>query len=261
MLKLIKSISNILTHFTFASLVLVLPIGYYYENSDSTDLVVGLHGGKGQVATVLRGCDGSVISSEGHEFSDVCGSAYISVPPGVRSPLIIGIRGGSWESQVKFLDNYSTERNERKFKLTYYNPNINIETKLYGLGFGYVSGNIKQKLNYYGSDDSANEVKISWHCRLGNVEKGYFTVSFAENTPLISGGGLFNIGVGYKVGKSVYMFSGLGAGFYDASGFVQQIRFKPLRNLALDFNFRLGSSAGISESALSGGLVYQMDLF
>ncbi len=266
MFKIIKSISNTLTHFAFASFILVLPIGYYYENSDSTDLVVGLHGGKGQVATVLRGCDGGVISSEGHKFSDVSGSAYISIPPGSQSPLILGIRGGSWETKVQLIDYYTAEKYQKKVRLTYFNPNINIETKYFGFGFGQFSGNFKYKFDDYdyihdfGVNNSDN-VKFSGHLRFGNVERFYIAISYAENTPLISGGGLLDLGLGYKIGKSVYMFTGLGAGFYDASGFAQQIRFKPSRNLALDFAFRLGSSAGISESGVSGGVIYQLGLF
>jgi hypothetical protein len=262
MFKFIKSISNALTHFAFASFVLVLPVGYYYESSDSTDLVVGLHGGTGQVATVLRGCDGHVISSEGHKFSDVSGSAYMSFPPGTQSPFIVGIRGGSWETKVQLMDYRSAETYEKKIRMTYYNPNINIETEHFGFGFGKFYGNFKYSLDDYDyEDNNSGNVESSWHFRFGNVERFYFALSCAESTPLISGGGLFNIGFGYKLGKSTRMYSGLGAGFYDASGFVQQVRFYPSKDLALDLAVRLGSSAGVSESAISGGLTYKMDLF
>lgn len=262
MLKIFNSILRSSTHFAFASFLFTLPMGYYYENSDSTDVVLGFHGGKGQVATVIRGCDGGVIDSEGSKFTETCGSAYLSVPPGVRSPLIIGIRGGKWESNARFANRSSTIKNEKKIRLDYYNPNISIETKYYGFGIGYISGNIKHELsNYRSNDDNSDKVKISWHCRFGNVEKGYLAFSYAENTPLISGGGLFDIGVGYKVSKSIHMFTGLGAGFYDGTGFLQQIRVKPTSNLSLDFACRLGSSAGKSESAFSGGIVYQVGFF
>lgn len=257
------SVLKVLPHGAFVCFVLVLPIGFYTEDTDSSEVTIGAYGGTGQVASVLRGC-GGIKHAEGSKFTDVGGSAYLTLPPGGQSPLIIGLRGGQWSSEVGFAgrlpdDSYG-RINEVKAEFSYLNPNINLETKYIGLGIGFISGNVRKHFGSYEQDEGNNEyVKTSWHARLGNINKGYLMFSYAENTPLLSGGGFADLGIGYKLGKSARLFTGGAWGFYDNAGFVQQARINLNKRLTLDISLRLAEAGGISESAISGGINYSID--
>lgn len=106
--------------------------------------------------------------------------------------------------------------------------------------------------------DEPMPVHHSGHIRLGNIESTHFIGSYAENTPLISGGGLFDLGFGYFAGESISMFSGISASFYDEAGFLQQTRFKLNHQLALDIMFRVGHAGTASETAISLGINYRL---
>lgn len=264
--RVVLTILRALSHVACWSFVLVLPIGYYPGNPDSTDLVVGVHGGYGQVASVIRGCEGEVLHSEASSFSDVSYFAYMTVPPGRRSAIVLGVRGGYWGSRAGFARRLSKgvygRSPERQINFSYVNPNLNIETKYVGMGIGYVFGEVPTRFKnfddpFFVGPGLDKTYRVSGHVRLGNVEKGYLAVSIAENTPLVSGGGIYEVGVGYRVGRSVYLFSGLAGGFYNGCGFIQEGRFKLNSRLCLDVALRLGGSGGVSENAISGGIIYR----
>lgn len=258
-----------LPHMAFASFVLVLPVGYYPENPDSTIFIIGVHGGYGQGASVIRDCSGRALHAEGSSYFDVSGSAYITVPPGSRSPFLMGLRGGYWKSKAAYATSHSSgypeyiytygRSPEYTISFSYFNPSINYETRYIGMGIGYMSANIP----FLFEDlldrecERPDDIPISAHLRLGNLDKLHFATSFAENTPLISGGSFIDIGVGYPSGHYTRMFSGLSVGFYDQIGFVQQIRFKLNRTLDTDITVRLGEAGGVFEGSLSSGLTYR----
>jgi hypothetical protein len=253
-----------LSRIALGSFLLVLPLGYYPESPDSMDFGIGVHGGTGQVASVIRGCDGTDYHGEGSEFTDVSVSAWMAMPPCVRSPIVFGVRGGQCESNAGFAahqqDGYGRSAN-RSIQFSYVNPHASIETKKLGLGIGYMCGDVPQSLyDLEYSDKPAHRTRPTGHIRLGNLEKTYFMFSHAESTPLVSAGGMANIGIGYPAGRSVHLFSGLSGGFYDGAGFLQQGRFRLSQNLALDMTPRLGSGGGVPEHALSGGVVYRFGL-
>gem|GEM_PF-1970817 len=244
------------------SFVLVLPIGYCPDNPDSTDLMVGVHAGHGRVASVIRGCDDEVLHKESSSFSDISYSAYVAMPLREFSDIVLGVRGGRWGSRAGFARKLSQGRYgrspEKQVDFSYWNPNLNIETKYLGMGIGYVFGEVPVRFENLDDPTYAGSVNETWrfsgHLRLGNLEKGYFAISVAENTPLVSGGGIIDVGVGYRAGRTVLLFSGIAGGFYERCGFIQKGRFKLIGGLGLDATLRLG---GNSENAISGGIVYR----
>lgn len=244
-------------HFAFASFVIVLPFGYDSNDLDSNSISIGGHTGVGSVATVLRGCGGEVLEKEKNNFNDYSGSAEAGLALGNQTKLFMGIRAGKWEAKEAKFPVRAGEPVYYPVSFTYYNPYVAVESHKYGLGIGLISGPVPTSL--YDEDHPKGKAEVSFHLRLGSLEKGYFGISFAENQPLISGGGLFDIGAGYRVGKRFDMFTGASAGFYDRLGFLQQIGFKANRNISFDLNFRLGQSEGISECAISAGTRLHFD--
>jgi hypothetical protein len=216
--------------------LLTLPLGYYPEATDSTDLYLGVHGGAGNVVTVIRDCNGNPLSSVGQEYTELSASAYLPVP---KSPLVFGVRGGGW---------YATGND---YSFTWINPDVSLETRYVGIGIGYLGGDVP--LDFGDLSDPEN-VPFSGHLRLGNPRKFYLRTSVAEMSPLISGGGLFVVGVGFPVGSKVDLYSAFSAGFYDQPGFAQQARIRLHRNVDLLAAFRLGEADNKFEGSVAGGL-------
>lgn len=245
-------------YFGSLAFVFLMSFGYMPLDEDSTSLAFGVHGGYGQVASVLRDCSGRVLHAEGSSFSDVSGSAYYKA-----LPVVIGIKVGHWSSSAGFSrsdgQGLFSRSPDRDVNFTYINPSISIEHRNVGVGLGYISGEVPLNFRSFKVPaESFDKVRISAHLRFGNREKGYVAASFGENTPLISGGGLFVIGMGYPAGKSVRLFSGLSVGFYDREGFLQRGAIQVSDNVYLDITARLASSGGVSESSISGGLIYHI---
>lgn len=243
---------------TFALFMLILPVGYYTDNPDSAYLSIGAQGGVGQFASVLRGCSGEVLESERNPYVDYSGSAYLIVPPKTPSPVVLGFRYGYWRSRIARASSDPSPRQRHSF--TYYNPNFNLEWQYVGIGVGHVFGHIPFELNDiwagYPGDNHSGELRTSWHLRLGNRNKAHLKVSWGECTPLVSGGGLLNIGLGYNINYRHPSFIGLSAGFYDSAGFLYQTRFRLDRSWDMQVAARIGQGGDRFEGSIAGGLVY-----
>jgi len=241
---MIQRICKWLTRVSGTVWLLVLPIGYYPDSPDSTRLVVGAHGGIGQMATVLRDCSGNPIASSASGFEEVAYSAYVMQPP---YPWVLGVRGGTFGSDYRPVTHggYSTRE---WVTFSYVNPNISLETRYVGTGFGLVLGRMPRDL------DEDGRLTFTSHIRLGDIERGYFMMSVAENTPLISGGSWFDFGIGYKASPMLRGFTGFSAGMYDQVGVLQQLRLRLHRTADLDLALRVGGADGHFEGSLAAGL-------
>lgn len=233
--------------------ILVLPIGYYPENPDSSNVMIGVHGGGGQVMSVVRDCSGNPMASSANGYTDVAGSGYFALP---ESPVVFGVRGGYFESNALEASTYITAGGRQKISFSYVNPNISFEAKNIGFGAGLLIGRVPLRLQEY-FDSDPERVRFSSHLRAGSLNSVYFMTSVAENTPLISGGSWFDIGLGYLAAPGFRGFSGLSAGMYDRAGFLQQAQIRVHRNIDLDFALRLGGAADGFEGGASVGLIYR----
>lgn len=244
------------------SFILVLPIGYYQGDPDSTNLVVGIYGGRGQTASVIRSCSGKAIEKTQNTFTDVSISAHTPIPPKRESPFVLGIRGGYFYSKAHLLSSQLPDYDvfpERIVKKIYFNPSLNFEKKYIGVGFGFIFGGMPYRFKsipYDESIESYDKIAASGHIRIGPPDKFYVIMSVAENSPIVAGGGYFNIGFGFKSHKYLSMFTGISGGFYDRPGVIQQGRFRLSRNLDADITLRMGKAEDIFEGSISGGLVY-----
>ncbi len=259
-------------HVFMVSFVLVLPIGYHSNSSDSGGVSVGVYGGVGQVASVLRDCDGNALHTEKSSFRDVGGLASWTLASQGNTKFVFGVRGGYWEvKKARFAQSFGTNNYgatpEIYLHKVFLNPNFSIEGKNLGFGLGIMIGEVPFQFDdsYYIEPFSAlvfpyynDRIPFSAHLRIGNHQKVHFITSVAENTPIVSGGGLFNLGFGYPVGKNGRMFSGLTAGFYDRPGFLQQMLFPLSNKFNGEISIRIGGAGDAFEGSFSSGLTYRI---
>jgi len=254
-----RIILNGIEHFLSFGLILVLPIGIYQDNPDSTNVAISGHIGTGQYASVIRDCNGPVYGV-GSTFNNYAVKSHLAVPPGRNSALVIGFAYGKWRSENyrpaihdynQYNGNQYASLPGRPIEFSYVNPSISIETVPVGMGFGYTTGDRPSSL----SEDQAHYANdVSFHVRFGNPKKFYLSASRNENTPLVSGGGYFDAGFGLANAKNVNLYFGFCGGLYDSPGILFQTRFPLSKHVFFDGAFRYGSVAGVSETGFSAGL-------
>lgn len=232
-----RRLGQCITRAIGTTFLLTLPLGYVPDANDSTDVYLGVHGGGGNVVGVIRDCNGPV-SSVSQEYTEVSGSAVVPIS---GSPVVLGLSGGGW---------FATDKD---FHFAWINPSIQFETRVIGIGMGYVGGDVP--LNF-GELADQNSVRFSGHLRLGNPRKFYGRLSMAENSPLISGGGLVDAGVGFPIGSRWNLYSALSVGFYDQPGFVQLARVRLGRQIDLEAAARVGGADNKFEGSVALGLFY-----
>ena len=284
----LRRVLRAVMHTTMICLILVLPFGYYTQSPDTADAAIGIHAGYGSVATVIRDCEGHALHSESSTFQDVSGSAYAIIRRWNNTTCIAGLRGGYWESDAIFATEfpedvlgYETSYGATRpyhVSYSYINPNLSLEFKNVGIGLGLMMGRIpasfsdhqpvpapgqtpeEMESNMVLMSQEKDDIPVSAHIRFGSIDGRHFLASFAENLPLASGGGYFDVGLGYPVGKTVRMFTGLSAAFYNQPGFLQQARFRISKGFDGELAVRFGQAGGELEASLSGGLIYRIGL-
>ncbi len=236
-------------------LALVLPVGLYQDDPDSTDFQVGIHGGGGQIASVITGCDGAE-RAVGSEFIDVAGEVYLRLPLNFNSPFILGARGGYWYGDIDLLTgDYNNPILLRDYSYSYFNPCIAVETEYVGMGLGVIFGNVPRRFKDGQVEHTGD---VSGHIRIGSMTGFNVMFSLMESTPLASGGGQTLLVMSAPLGERVRSSVGLGVWPYYHVGFVQGNRIAISRNLALDINWRIVWTLDVTEFGASAGLVYRL---
>lgn len=244
-------------------LVLALPIGIYIDDPDSVDYQIGVHAGGGQLASVLTSCS-EPVAAVGSSFQDVSAEAFMKLPPGKRTPFVLGVRGGYWHSNLSLINEgsyymngeYGTTKHE--FKVGYLNPCISFESPYAGIGIGYVLGDMpidfsEGDVNYGGH--------VSFHVRFGTVRGFSVSYSQLENSPFASGGGYYSAIVAVPLGDYVRSGIGISSGPYYRTGILQQNRIRINDHLGIDFSWRFGSAKDVEQYGISAGVVYQFGKF
>jgi hypothetical protein len=253
-MKLLHAFKNICCY----CFVLALPVGIYHGDPDSIDYQFGIHAGGGQVASVITGCEGAK-KAKGSKFVDLAGEGYMRLPPRTNSPIVVGVRAGYWHSNLSLITSHY-EYPDRTYPLIpldysfqYVNPCISIETRYVGFGVGRVFGDVPLEFQN-GEIDTADH--FSGHLRFGLMRGVNISMSFMENSPYVSGGGYFDLALSFPIGGKARTRMGISGGPYYTVGFLQQNRIQIKNNFAVDFNWRVGSTAGEFEYGISAGIVY-----
>ncbi|HEQ98248.1 MAG TPA: hypothetical protein ENO22_02790 [candidate division Zixibacteria bacterium] len=250
----------------FCGALALLPVGLYQGDPDSTDFQVGIHGGGGRVASVITGCQAleggnDIEGAAGSDFVDVSGEVYWKPPLRSNLPVVVGVRGGYWRTDLNlmtrdvhyddsiiYLPNYS---------FSYINPCISFETRYVGMGLGYVFGDVPSRFR----DGKIEKTRhVSGHVRVGSMRGVNVKFSVMESSPQVSGGGLYDLSISVPLSQRMRSSYGLGFGPYYQIGFIQRNRVGISNHFALDINWRIGWSAHVTEYGVSGGLVYRLGL-
>jgi hypothetical protein len=242
-------------------LVLVLPVGIYQGDPDSLDYQLGFHAGGGRVASVITGCS-SPEQAVGNGFIDISGEAYMKVPAQRDLPFVVGLRGGYWRSDVNVITRgYDPElhgdavgSNQVLYDFGYVNPCVAFETRYFGAGIGYIFGDVPEAFRD-GRVDSLTPV--TGHVRIGSQRGVNVSYSLQECTPLVSGGGLHALGLSFPLGSRLRSTVGISGRPYYTAGFHNQNRLQLDDRFALDLNWRIGATEGVTEYGVSAGVIYR----
>jgi hypothetical protein len=188
-------------------------------NPDSTsdsEFLVGIAFGGGSYADVARDCNGRVISVTNHPYTEVAGSVHYRT-----SVVELGITAGRTsatreENSGHYV--YGTDGaqwvSEEPGPLVYATPSIGLRSTYIGLEVGYL-------FPLDGKKDGSSELSPqtgmpTGMLRIGNIEKTNFSIGVARNFPLISGGGLIDVGLSSPIGSNgSRIWYGIGGYPYD----------------------------------------------
>jgi len=240
-------------------IVLVMPVGIEVDPEHTGELSFSVHGGGGHVMSTLRDCSGDVIATEKQPFKDAVAAVQYSHRFENDLVTVIGVRAGVITADVHWAQrNYGSGRSipENEISETYLNPYVALESQYVGLGIGYISAELPAILGRYEEFEP-----FSGHLRLGNHEKLHVLATLNENLPMASGGGYYNLGLGYPIGKRVRSFTGLSAGFYENIGVVQQLSIRISDRFDLELSARGGSSGDEFEGGVAAGVRYHLPLY
>jgi hypothetical protein len=161
----------------------------FSPNPDSSYTTLEFAAGKGSYARVSRDCSGNVLGATDVPFED----AGISVDHHF-SAFRVGAKAGLLHLSED--RSYYGELYDREKTLSYINPNLGLNTKYLGLDFGYVFSDEPIRL----AGNSKLKSIPSVNLRIGNLHNWFFSTSWANNLPLMTGGALYDMGIGFHPG-------------------------------------------------------------
>lgn len=238
------------------ALLLVLPFGYYPDYPDSSQFEIGVGGGYGQAASIVRSCDGGIRQQESNQFTDFAVTGYGRTKLSERSDAIYGAQFGYFRSTARFADlnpTYSGAHADR----WYFGPRFAIETRYVGFGLGFLINHVPYRFEY-DSDWDNQRVGPSFHLRLGSLRGLYFMGTLDENSPVIAGGGHVDLGLGFPIGGKVRVFSAVSALPYDQLGYLQHLDISLSKKMALNLAMRAGEAGDTFEGAFAATLVFRL---
>jgi len=237
-------------------LVLILPIGYYTGEGDTSNVWFRVGGGTGKYTTVIESCD-EPPEHYSENFSDV--GAALEIRPSDEQDIYFGVRGGHVSADIPVETEYG-----RTLEHGYINPHVSLETEDFGVGVGLVRNlgpRIRDEL-YWEIFDEILDIDpeidfrrarnyLSGHARVGSYSSIYMIASLMEGTPIVSQYGYYMLGFGYGGVEDWHFASGLSGGFYDQGGFYMGMSHDLEGYGRPELSFRLGSSEDDFEGSIS----------
>ena len=222
------------------------------ESSDSSNTVIDFMLGLGKYSNVTYNCRGNASSIQNYSYIDY--GASISHRIGYFK---FGLRGGGFS--VSGTEEYSGNYyNQNEFvpsgtnSVQYVNPFIAFEDKYAELNLGVLFS------TKYPIDNSRNEriiingkVRPTGRLRIVNIQAFHFSTQLLSNVPIFSGGGEFDMGVGFGSRKSrTLTWLGLSWLPYQNAG----IAFKQNIDVSKNFDILIKGRIGQIESNLEGSI-------
>lgn len=129
-----------------------------------------------------------------------------------------------------------------------------MEFRNFGIGAGYVFGDIPREFEDLGADLMAH---FSGHVRFGPPDKINVVLSILESSPYASGGGYYTLSLAARLTPGLSSSVGFSKGPYWGFGLLQRNRISISDHFALDLNLRIGGTEGVTEYGIGTGLVYR----
>lgn len=244
-----------------SSVLLVLPIvvGVERQPSDSlyTDFTMGAGGGSYANSFYTAhyrpgsGCDGGNYTYHEYRKKITYQDAGIGIETQVSKKVKVGLRAGFIKDKKIKFTSYDPDRYVLQNKTSYiFNPHFSLDWKYFGCGLGYLLATNgiyypSFKLEQYSNGKNTIKSALSHHIRLGNPDYIYFSASYLENIPLISGGGYLNYGIGTEAIPGVSLWAGSsGKKPYEKESLLLKAGIKLSPNWTLNFAHRSGKSNG-----------------
>lgn len=230
----------------------MMPIHISMTSKDSTETNLRITGGYGQYAEIKRGCSGNIIDKDSVPIREI----GVSIDHKTKIPFRLGLNANylrtKEEHQYYEYSNYNQQyvNTWQSVDVFTVNPFINIESKYFALGGGYVWAN-----RIIPSIDEQNY--RSGYIRIGNINSTYFDASLFHTTPVFSGS-IFKLGLGFNQNPEFKWWIGVGALPQDNLGIIYRANIQIQKHYFLNTLVRLGVSEGISECAVSIGLTYRL---
>jgi hypothetical protein len=219
-------------------------IAFVPNPADSSATTVELGAGFGSYTDVSRDCEGDVVSVRKVPFSDVGASVTHQI-----SSVRFGIAGGS-VSGDRHSFGYSSTSGERS-RDWFVNPKLGIQYRDFGMDIGYIIPLNDQPSPFY-DFSAAGSWYPSLAFRFAPLSGIHWTVSFANNLPLLTGGGLGEMGLVFPLNNSLESRLGIGLGVYPWD----RLSLSAKTDFPLTDRFGIGvrSQIGLGREALEYGL-------
>ncbi|OGU54286.1 MAG: hypothetical protein A2315_03110 [Ignavibacteria bacterium RIFOXYB2_FULL_35_12] len=166
------------------------------DSTSTSETLVGVIFGLGSHNVVTRDCSRIIISSTGIPFKE----AALAVEHREEWGRFY-FKGGLTAMNEKTRELSVPKQNDtygewiyERFTTVYLNPSIGAEWKYFGIEAGVLfftnSGIVSSSLDL-------NQTYPTDKLRIGNNRRAHFSFSFFNNVPLLSGGNIFDIGIGF----------------------------------------------------------------
>jgi hypothetical protein len=214
--------------------------------------------GLGQYADVSYSCEGMVLDIDKYSFIDYGGSISHNI-----DMFKFGLRGGGFSINGPGGSYYTPEYpyeavSTGEFSAQYVNPFIAFDHKYVELSFGILFLT-DYPLPYSINEKFINEgtTQLTWLLRIGNQRAFHFSSHYLSNVPIFSGGGMFDIGVGFGSKESRNLtWVGLSGGPFQNAGLGVKQTIQVSKHFDILIKGRIGQIESNLEASISAGASY-----
>lgn len=183
---------------------------------DSSNTTIRFGAGIGSYADVTRDCHGDIVSVDQIPFTD----AGIAIDHEI-APLRLGARAGVVsENRMEKKYTYTNHGylqlppTEKQNVSVYTNPSIGLHWKYFGLD----AGCIWLRGDGFGDIGTTSRAIPQVALQIGNRDSWFWSMGLFDNFPILSGGGLVDMGFGFSLdNRHSTLWLGVGGGVYDGT--------------------------------------------